>query len=261
MSLKPYTRQYYEIIRAGSLASAQMIVPLVLEYLEPKSVVDVGCGDGTWLSVFRQFGVSDFLGIDGAYVGDDLLQIPRSYFQAIDLRKSFALGKRFDLAVSLEVAEHLPKRSSDEFVESLTKLAPAILFSAAIPYQGGNHHINECWPEEWAQKFANRGYLLVDCIRKRVWDNRAVEWWYAQNAFLFAQRDLIARNEKLTNELERTNLQQLSLVHPRNFLDVVKPARPVGVGVFGAFRLLFSALRNAILRRIYILFKLIKSNT
>jgi SAM-dependent methyltransferase len=245
MQLSPYTKQYYELIRDGALRSADVLVPLVLALVPARSVVDIGCGDGTWLSVFRKAGVADVLGLDGQYVGEGLLQIPRESFQAVDLKKPLSLSRSFDLAVSLEVAEHLPAACAASFVESLTRLAPAILFSAAIPYQGGNHHINEQWPENWAELFRKHGYLAIDCVRKRVWDNEAVEWWYAQNTILFARAELIESNRDLKVEFEQTNLGQLSLVHPRNFLDTVRAARPAPAKVFEALRLLILALRNS----------------
>lgn len=255
MSPTPYTKGYYELIRRGSLRSAEIVVPLVLGLVRARSVVDIGCGDGTWLSIFCKSGVTDVLGLDGEYVGDELLQVPKECFRATDLKKPFNLDRSFDLVVSLEVAEHIPEACATSFVQSLTQLAPAVMFSAAIPFQGGNHHVNEQWPEKWAELFRKHDYLAIDCIRKRVWNNDEVEWWYAQNTLLFARTDLIESNSSLKAEFQQTNPGQLSLVHPRNFLEVVEPVRPVGVGVFGAVRLFFLALRNAFWRRIHLFSK------
>jgi hypothetical protein len=255
MSLSPYTKDYYELIRNGSLQSAKAIVPLVLRLVAADSVVDVGCGDGTWLSVFRDSGVPDLLGLDGEYVGDEFLQIPKQCFRAADLKKPFTLARSFDLAISLEVAEHLPAACAASFVESLVRLAPVVMFSAALPFQGGNHHVNEQWPEKWAQLFGAHDYLPIDCIRKHVWNNKAVEWWYAQNTLLFARADFIKEHATLNAEFDRTNIEQLSLVHPRNFLEIVEPVRPVGIGASEALWLFLLALRNAFWRRIHLLFK------
>src|SRR4029077_1297520 len=104
------------------------------------------------------------------------------------------------------------------FVECLTRLAPSVLFSAAIPFQGGANHLNEQWKEKWAALFQGHGYLPVDSIRRLVWQNDAVEWWYAQNTLLFARADLIESNQALKLEFERTDHNQLSVVHPRQFL-------------------------------------------
>jgi len=108
-----YTKEFYRIQQPGSLQAARTIVPLVAQLIKPKSVVDVGCGTGTFLSVFRENGIEDILGIDGNYVDRNMLLIPKEYFLPQDITKSFKLGRRFDLVVSLEVAEHLPAHRAE----------------------------------------------------------------------------------------------------------------------------------------------------
>jgi SAM-dependent methyltransferase len=254
-----YTTSFYERSRNGATRSAEVIVPLVLQLLPVRSVVDIGCGDGTWLAAFRKFGVDEILGIDGDYVDRNLLQIPREHFHVIDLTKSFSLGRIFDLAVSLEVAEHLPADCAAVFVDCLTHLAPFVLFSAAIPFQGGTHHLNEQWPDKWAGLFREHDYLPVDFIRKRVWQNEAVSWWYAQNTLLFARADLVKSNAALEEEFEKTNPNQLSLVHPRQYLNletVLRSQQPSPLsGVRAASRALLVSLRNAITRRFSLMMK------
>ncbi len=250
MFSKHYTKSFYERVRNGSRRSAEVIVPLVLEFLPVGSVVDIGCGDGTWLSVFRRLGVVDILGIDGEYVDRDLLQVPKECFQAADLTKPFGLRREFDLALSLEVAEHLSPACASSFVKSLTRLAPAVLFSAAIPFQGGNHHINERWPDEWAALFRDHNYVPIDFLRKRVWENDAVDWWYAQNILLFAHPSLLQSNMALNAEFERTNANQLCLVHPRRYLEIIMPARLAASGLREASWLFMVCLRNAVTKRI-----------
>jgi len=251
MPSEHYTKSFYEEIRNGSVRSAEVIVPLVLDLVHPGSVVDVGCGDASWLAVFQKLGIQDVFGIDGDYVDHGLLQIPRDHFQASDLSKSFSLPRTFDLAISLEVAEHLPVDSAPAFVESLTRLAPIVLFSAAIPFQGGNHHVNEQWPDRWAALFREHNYLPVDCIRKRVWENAAVEWWYAQNTLLFTHASLMESNMALKAEFEQSNPNQLRLVHPKNYVEAFIPIQPVPWGVRTASRLLIVCLSNAIRRGFY----------
>ena len=215
-----YTADFYEKHRSGAIRSAEVMVPIVLGLVPAHSVVDIGCGDGSWLAVFQRFGVEDIVGLDGEYVDPGLLQIPRDCFQCFDLARPFRVGRVFDLAVSLEVAEHLPVESGPAFVESLTCLAPLVLFSAAIPFQGGEHHVNEQWPDKWAAYFREHDYLPIDFIRKRVWQNNQVEWWYAQNTLLFARADVIGGSSALKLEFERTNPSQLALVHPKQYLHL-----------------------------------------
>lgn len=138
--MQAYSKEFYKSHIAGSRRSAEAIVPLVLALLKPQRVIDVGCGLGTWLSVFEEFGVKDVFGIDGDHVGRSMLQIPLERFAAFDLKKPIQIDRRFDLVVSLEVAEHLPEECAKPFIKTLTTLGLVVLFSAAIPFQGGTGH-------------------------------------------------------------------------------------------------------------------------
>src|SRR5204862_3532668 len=144
-----------------SLRSARAVVPLVMELVRPASVLDVGCGLGTWLAAFAEAGVADFLGMDGDYVDRAKLKIPAERFRAADLTNPPSPGRTFDLAVCLEVAEHLPEKASPRLVELLATAAPVVLFSAALPGQGGTRHINEQWPAFWQRLFAARGFVRL----------------------------------------------------------------------------------------------------
>jgi SAM-dependent methyltransferase len=217
----PYTADFYKKDRDGSRRSASQIVPLLMELVQPESVIDVGCGVGGWLSAFRECGVKDLYGIDGDYVDRNLLEIPEQSFFVSDLTKPIQLNRQFDLVVSLEVAEHLPDSCADMFVDSLTKLGAVILFSAAIPHQGGTHHVNEQWPEYWAQYFQAKGYAVIDCIRKKIWTNKKVDYYYAQNILLFARMEYLEKNALLKTEYRSTNPTSLSIVHPNRYLEVI----------------------------------------
>lgn len=212
-----YTADYFKRLDGGTSQSARVVVPLVLEMLRPRSVVDVGCGLGTWLTVFSELGVDDYLGIDGDYVDTGMLEIPVANFRAWDLREPLRLDRCFDLVVSLEVAEHLPAESAPAFVESLSLLGPAILFSAAIPLQGGTGHENEQWPDYWADLFGAHDFVVVDCLRPRVWKNEAVQWWYSQNLLVFIRRDRLDDYPSLARQHDSAALPALSVVHPRMY--------------------------------------------
>ena len=194
---------------------------MVIAAVQPNTVIDVGCGVGTWLAVLAENGVADVWGIDGDYVDRALLQIPEERFLPHDLTKRVHLERRFDLVLCLEVAEHLPADSAPTLIDSLVGLGPVILFSAAIPYQGGTHHVNEQWPEYWARHFAARGYAPVDCVRCRIWQLEDVQWCYAQNILLFVERGYLNSNSFLRREAENTPPTPLSLVHPAKYLDLV----------------------------------------
>jgi SAM-dependent methyltransferase len=230
----PYTPAYFDAIVEGSRQSAAVIVPLVQGIVGAKSVVDVGCGTGAWLAEFARHGAERVLGLDGDYVDRSRLLIPKERFIATNLDGEWTppTGEgMFDLAVCLEVGEHVRPERSERLVAALVSLAPVIAFGAATPYQGGEGHINERWPTFWQELFAARGYLVVDPIRKRVWSDRRVEPWYQQNFLLYASRNAIARNEVLRREHENTFPGFLSIVHPRLYGPLlersgVKPAGP-----------------------------------
>ena len=213
-----YDERFFEELREGARRSARVIVPLLVDRLRPRSVVDVGCGLGTWLAVFRENGIADVVGIDGDYVDRARLEIPSENFLPHDLTEVLRLERRFDLAISLEVAEHLPARSAATFVDSLTFLSPFVVFSAAIPFQGGTNHVNEQWPDYWAELFEARGFAPVDCIRREVWSNDDVEWWYAQNILLFVEETRLGAPPGGGMPFPRTPRTQLALVHPRQYL-------------------------------------------
>lgn len=202
-----YDAGFFESIHGWALESARRVVPVVFDLIRPNSVVDVGCGDGTWLSVFLESGVNDGLGIDGDYIDRGSLLIPVEKFRPIDLqRERIDLGPRFDLAVSLEVAEHLGEPLAAGFVSDLTSLAPVVLFSAAIPHQQGVGHVNEQWPDYWVTRFASCGFQIVDRIGLRFWDETSMPSFYAQNMFLFAEREYVENTPMLAAARNRSPL-------------------------------------------------------
>jgi SAM-dependent methyltransferase len=179
---------YKYLEQVHNFKAPRVVIPLLLNIVNPKSVLDVGCGTGNWLRVFEEFGVSDVLGVDFLVKESDLV-ISRSQFINQDLTSPLDLGRRFDLVMSLEVAEHLHPESADQFVANLVRHADTILFSAAIPGQGGQFHLNEQWPEYWEQKFNKHGFYFHDVIRPLIWGNKEVEVWYRQNIFVISKEE------------------------------------------------------------------------
>lgn len=172
------------------MQSPKGVVPVLIDLFHPKSVVDFGCGIGNFLAVFQQNGVRDVTGLDGAWVDRALLKkhIDPKHFRAVDFTLPVDLDRRFDLAISFEVAEHLPPECAAGFVASLTAASDIIVFSAAFPFQGGQNHLNEQWPEYWAQYFAKHGYDRHDLVRPLLWAADGVQLWYRQNTFVYAKR-------------------------------------------------------------------------
>lgn len=181
-----YDDIFYFENRAGSVMSARAILSTLLPHLDCRSMVDFGCGTGTWLWVAHSFGVESIRGLDGDYVPPRQLMIPQDCFCAVDLEEPVVLEKKYDLAISMEVAEHLHKESADTFVESLCNAADTILFSAAHPGQGGDGHINEQPMTYWTSKFGKHGFLPVE-IRQLFEGNEDIESWYRENIVLYVR--------------------------------------------------------------------------
>lgn len=193
----PYDDDFYSRDGERSLESARIVAPLIMRLAAIRSVIDVGCGLGGWLRAFSENGVPLVRGVDGNYVDPLKLYIAPECFAAVDLTKPLDLKDRYDLAICLEVAEHLDPRSGRELVGALTELAPVILFSAAVPGQGGTYHVNEQWPEYWRRIFEKRGFKMLDLIRPLIREDRRIDWWYRQNIVLFANKVAISTNPSL----------------------------------------------------------------
>jgi SAM-dependent methyltransferase len=187
MASARYDQRFFDYVNAGALRSAKGLLPLLAD-MDIKSVLDVGCGQGAWLSVWHEYGIADITGIDGNYVDVDRLKIPKEHFVVGDLRKSFDLGRHFDLVQCLEVAEHLPAISARSLVTSLTRHTNLVLFSAAAKGQGGENHINERSYDYWRQLFEENDFVAFDSIRPKILADKSIEPWYRYNTFLYIHR-------------------------------------------------------------------------
>src|SRR5215471_8165418 len=130
-----YGQEFFGDQFAESSVSASVVVPLIMSMVPARSVVDIGCGVGCWAGQFLLRGAS-VVGVDGHWVDRTLLQIPETCFVSRDLNDPVQLNDRFDLALCIEVAEHLPSTRASSLIEDLVRLAPCVLFSAAVPDQG-----------------------------------------------------------------------------------------------------------------------------
>lgn len=165
----------------NSSDTAEIIVPILLDWYNPGSVLDLGCNTGWWLHWFINHGVTDVIGIDGTNMLADL-KIPGESFICGDLTKPLALNRKFDLVLCLEVAEHLHEEHADHLVKIVTDHSDTIFWSAAVPGQGGWKHINEQPHEYWIEKFEKAGYSAREL--KDILPNMPHDY-YRKNAIEF----------------------------------------------------------------------------
>jgi 2-polyprenyl-3-methyl-5-hydroxy-6-metoxy-1,4-benzoquinol methylase len=223
-----YNEDFMQYAARSSAYSAAVMTSLIKERIPVGSVLDVGCALGTWLRAWAEAGVEDVYGLDGDYVDCNTLEIPKSSFRAVNLNGSFDLGRQFDLVQSLEVGEHIEESASEIFADNLARHARRyILFSAAPPGQGGQHHINERPYEFWRQLFEARGFRTLDAVRPAIIGDSRIAYWYRYNTLLFVRCELVPEIQK--------NLQDNILLSS----DKVRDVSPL------AFR-----LRKALVRRL-----------
>jgi SAM-dependent methyltransferase len=238
-----YAEAFYERRHDRTLSSAEVVLGELLRWGDFRSVVDVGCGVGTWLAAAESLGIADVFGLEGPWLAIDRLVISRERFRHWNLEQPIRLPREFDLAISLEVAEHLRPESADQFVDTLVRLAPVVLFSAAIPWQRGVHHVNEQWPDYWVERFERQGYLLADPIRSMVWRDVRVRPWYAQNVLVFVRESESGRWPRLADAARAVDRQRLAVVHPGLYLRNSDPGNLT-------LRELLSVLPHAVLRAV-----------
>ncbi len=200
-----YDARFFDYISDGARSSAETVVGVLAPLLGTSaSVLDVGCGQGIWAARFaKETSVSEVIGVDGAYVDRGKLAMPAESFVSHDLTTPLDLGRSFTLALSLEVGEHLPSEATPVLVDTLADHADIVAFSAAVPGQGGEHHVNERPLDDWRAEFARRGYAAFDYVRPFLAGRTDVEPWYRYNILLYVKEE-VARS--LPETVRRTRL-------------------------------------------------------
>ena len=199
-----YTQKYYEEIAPIGIESAKEVYAILENHISFDTIVDVGCGIGEWK-------YKDYEGIDYRVNKKNLL-IPIEKFTSLNLKtaKDFIPSKKYDLAICLEVAEHLQEEYANDLIGMLCKLSDCVLFSGAIINQGGVNHHNEQMQSYWASAFKKFGYYpyKVD-LRKEMYDNPKIAVWYKNNIILYTKKKY---------DLD----YNLDFIHPELYLNLVK---------------------------------------
>ncbi len=238
-----YDRGYFIDRQPGWDASAAALVAELRCLFELASAVEIGCGTGNLLAAFVRHGVADVLGLVGPDTPEELMCLPPAQRRAWDLDLLAPLDRRFDIACSLEVAEHVAPADAERFVAMLVAAAPVVVFGAAIPGQGGPGHVNERRQSWWAARFARHGYVAVDCIRSALWGTPGLEWYYAQNVLVYCLPRLVpAGHAPVTCPL------YLDLVDERVMAPLLRGPDSIK-GAVQALRRDLRALRQALARR------------
>lgn len=216
--MKSYDKNFYRNQKVDNIQSARIVVPMVLDFLkcvggdEMLSVIDLGCGSGNWLSVFKDNGCR-VKGVDFGDISEDALMIDRNEYVRHDFSKKYMDDQKYSLSMSLECVEHVPGKGAEAMVDSLMSLSDVVLFSGAIPHQRGRGHVNERWQSYWVDFFDKKGYQVFDVIRGKIWNNKDVRGFYAENMFLFVNRE--CKNYlKFKNCFNEKALFPYDVIHP-----------------------------------------------
>ena len=184
-----YDAPFFDTISEGCKRSARVVVPILHNELRPARVVDVGAGEGWWAAEWARLGCH-VTAIDGpGTIPHTSTSVLVDRWRSHDLNDPLPVGDgEADVVTCLEVAEHLPEERAGSLIAELCAVAPVVVFSAAIPGQGGTGHINEQWPGYWADLFQANGFTVSGAVRWRIWTDTRVENWYAQNCLVAAAK-------------------------------------------------------------------------
>jgi len=242
-----YNQKFYERRRELTIHSARTILQLLGSWNQIRSVVDVGCGTGTWLTVAKSLGAQRLVGYEGGWVNQGMLDDQSIELRNINFEDSMPSDSDlFDLVISLEVAEHLTSDRASAFVQSLCRLGPLVMFSAAVPMQGGRKHLNEQWQSYWARLFQANGFFAIDFVRPKIWNEESIPFYYRQNTILYANAEHAVFGAKT---FPIKHIQILDLVHPILLEKVKNEELGVKESLRAAFslpRLLYAAIHRRI---------------
>ncbi len=187
-----YNPWTFAIFHRAALEIAPTFVTSVQRHLpEFNRVADFGCGTGVYIAEFQDAGIEaegfEYSPVARQWAEEEMgLKI-----HPFDLTSFSVVGRRFDVSMSIEVAEHLHEETAHKLVEICCKHAPTVLFSAASPGQDGVGHINLKPKSYWIDQFEQRGYTLnKDCTQAIAQDlqkNLDRGFWVADNIGVYEE--------------------------------------------------------------------------
>ena len=198
--------------------SAEKVVNIIFDLFKPKSVIDVGCGTGLLLKHFQKKG-STIMGYEGKWINNELIEenIPKSVVNIIDFENLEKINIiKHDLCLCLEVAEHVSSDHAENFFNFISQHSNIIIFSAAIPNQGGFNHVNEQWSDYWDSKFLELGYVKYDILRPILWNEGLITWPHKQNMVVYLHES--ENNLSQTLKLMKSN-DLKNPVHFENYMN------------------------------------------
>jgi SAM-dependent methyltransferase len=207
-----FTSAYFDYSNESRRQSAKLVLAPIFDVFQPESILDVGCGEGAWLDEAEKLGAKKLWGVDGAWIDHGKIANPLIHFIPVDFENAMPqLKDRFDLTISVEVAEHISAEMASAFVSFLCSTSNIVLFSAAVVNQGGTGHKNEQNPSYWVKVFEEYGYKCIDCMRGQLWADSRVSWWYRQNMLLFVNH--VCESGKI-DQLRDMVSHPLDMIHP-----------------------------------------------
>lgn len=239
---RKYDELFYSYNVKGSLKSAELFLGYLFDKIKFSSVIDIGCGRGTWLKAAHELGVSKLVGLDGFWNDGKLLN-ENIDFKSVDLENlNFDdIDDKYELAISLEVAEHITEKNSTSFIKYICSKSDMVLFSAASKFQGGTNHLNEQFPSYWAKLFLDEGYYPIDLLRPKFWGNKNIEACYRQNSFVYLRKNSNVY-KLLTEQYEILDASFMDCLHPEIYLN------RSGSGLVKDF---FSGMKSVLSKKIY----------
>jgi SAM-dependent methyltransferase len=221
---------------------AERVLTALFKGQVPSSVLDIGCGTGTWMRAALNLGVKSVFGVEGIDLPESSLHVSKELIELRDLNMPVRLQRTFDLVITLETAEHLEPPSSEPFVQSIVTHADTVLFSAALPGQSGTHHVNCREPSYWQGLFNQNGFVCDDAIRWEIWDDKGIEPWYRQNAFI-TRKDAAAGSEKRIKSVIHPDMLWL-FVEDEKHKAIVEGLMPVSWYVRAPLKALSAKVRR-----------------